>query len=146
MKIWLMPLWATLIILNSCKSDNPGNIEKVVLAETIKSWNGTTLPNYPEGQPKISILKITIPPKTTLGRHIHPVINAGVLLKGELTVVDEYDNVLKLKAGDPIVELVNTIHYGKNEGNEPAEIIVFYAGTEESAITVITTESDKKEL
>ena len=137
MKIWMISLMTTVILLSSCEPNYPEKIEKVILAESIKSWDGRTLPNYPTGQPKISILKFTIPPKTTMARHIHPVINAGVVLKGELTVVDEHDNVLILKAGDPIVELVNTIHYGINEGTEAVEIIVFYAGTEESAITIV---------
>jgi hypothetical protein len=34
-----------------------------------------------------------------------------------------------LVAGDPIIEVVNTMHYGINEGKTPAEIMVFYAGT-----------------
>ena len=43
---------------------------------------------------------------------------------------------LHLKAGEAIVEVVNTWHYGKNEGQEPAEIIVFYAGIAGEPITV----------
>ena len=85
----------------------------------------------------MTILKITIPPKTRLEVHKHLEINAGVLLKGNLTVISESNDTLHLKAGDPIVELVNTWHYGKNEGTEPAEIIVFYAGVEGTPITVI---------
>jgi quercetin dioxygenase-like cupin family protein len=68
--------------------------------------------------------------------HHHPVINAGVLLKGELTVVADDNKTLHLRAGDSIVELVNKKHYGKNEGKEAAEIIVFYAGVENKPITV----------
>jgi quercetin dioxygenase-like cupin family protein len=71
-----------------------------------------------------------------LPMHMHPVINEGVLLKGELAVVTEENNELHLKAGDPIVEVVNKWHYGKNEGNEPAEIIVFYAGIKNEPITI----------
>ncbi|HTN19569.1 MAG TPA: cupin domain-containing protein [Pelobium sp.] len=116
--------------------ENEGKIEVVKLAESTKSWNGDALPSYPNGQPKITILKITIPPHAKLELHKHLVINAGVLTKGELTVVDDKQNTLELKAGDTIVELVNTYHYGENKGNEPAEIIVFYAGTEKMPITV----------
>lgn len=105
--------------------------------ESTQSWNGDTLPAYPTGQPKITILKVTIPPKAKLKLHEHLVINAGVLIKGELTVVDEHGNKLELKAGDPIVELVNTFHYGINEGSETAEIIVVYAGDVATPITVI---------
>ncbi len=68
-------------------------------------------------------------------------INAGVLLKGQLTVVTEAGDTLHLQTGDPIVELVNEWHYGKNEGDEPAEIIVVYAGTEGTPITVKTGEA-----
>ncbi len=115
----------------------PEKVEVVILAETTKSWNGDELPKYLEGQPKVTILKITIPPKTDLAMHEHLVINAGVLIKGELTVTTEDNKVLHMKAGDSIVEVVNNWHYGKNEGDEPAEIIVFYAGIEGIPITVL---------
>ena len=82
------------------------------------------MPEYPKGQPKITILHIKIPAGTQLDTHHHPVINAGVLLSGQLTVVAKDGQKLHLRAGDPIVELVNTAHYGINEGNTPAEIIV----------------------
>jgi quercetin dioxygenase-like cupin family protein len=112
-------------------------IEVVKLVESQNSWNGDSLPSYPTGKPRITILRITIPPHTELKVHKHPVINAGVLLKGELTVISEKQDTLHMKAGDPIVELVNVWHRGKNEGNEPAEIMVFYAGTEGTPITVV---------
>lgn len=107
-----------------------------VLAKTSMSWDGIDLPEYAKGKPEITILKIKIPPKTTLPLHKHPVINAGVLLKGTLTVVTEENEKLHLKAGDSIIEVVNKWHYGINEGNEFAEIIVFYAGVQDSPITV----------
>ena len=111
-----------------------------VLTKTTKSWNDALLPHYPDAQPEITILKIIIPPKAKLAVHYHPVINAGVLLKGELTVTTENDKVLHLKAGEPIVEVVNTLHYGENEGTEDAELIIFYAGVTDLPITVIEEE------
>jgi quercetin dioxygenase-like cupin family protein len=107
------------------------------LAKTSQSWNGELLPAYPQGQPKISILRISIPAGARLDIHSHPVINAGVLISGELTVVTKDGKTLHLKAGDPIVEVVNTLHYGINQGKDPAEIIVFYAGTVDMPITVV---------
>lgn len=68
--------------------------------------------------------------------HKHPFLNAGVLLQGELTVVTEDGKILRLKAGDPIVEVVGLKHYGTNEGRQAAEIIVFYAGIVDQPITV----------
>jgi quercetin dioxygenase-like cupin family protein len=107
-----------------------------VLAKTSSSWDGSTLPAYPGGTPEVTILRITIPPKVRLPLHKHPVINAGVLLKGELTVVREDGKTLHLKAGDSIVELVNQWHYGKNEGDKPAEIIIVYSGVKGTPITI----------
>jgi quercetin dioxygenase-like cupin family protein len=116
------------------QEENAVNVD--VLAKTTVSWDGTALPNYAKGRPEITILRIQIPPKVQLPLHEHPAINAGVLLKGELTVVTKDKKVLHLKAGDSIVEVVNKWHYGINEGNEPAEIIVFYAGVQGSPITI----------
>ncbi len=126
-----------ILMFTSCAVSKVTEIQVVKLVETSKSWNGDNLPNYPTGKPKITVLKITIPPKTKLHKHYHPVINSGIVLKGELKVVDIDDNVLILKEGDVIVELVNKIHYGINEGRKPVEIVVFYSGTEDLPITIL---------
>jgi quercetin dioxygenase-like cupin family protein len=126
-----------ILLLSSHVWAADANAVKVdTLAKTSSSWDGRDLPEYAKGEPEITILKITIPPKVQLPLHKHPVINAGVLLKGQLTVVTEDKETLHLKAGDAIVELVNKWHSGKNEGNEPAEIIVFYAGIKGGPITI----------
>jgi quercetin dioxygenase-like cupin family protein len=105
--------------------------ETVIIKELVRStrsWDGQTLIQYPDGQPEITIKRVTIPAGARLVNHTHPVINAGVLITGKLKVVTEQGQVLHLKAGDPIVEVVNTMHYGVNEGTVPADIIVVYAG------------------
>ena len=107
------------------------------LVKSTQSWNGELLPAYPQGQPEITVLRISIPSGTQLDTHTHPVINAGVLISGQLTVVTADGKTLHLKAGDPIVEVVNTLHYGINQGKVPAEIIVFYTGTVGTPITVV---------
>jgi quercetin dioxygenase-like cupin family protein len=107
-----------------------------VLAKTGSSWDGSPLPDYSKGTPEVTILRIKIPPGAQLPLHTHPVINAGVLLSGELTVFSEDNKTLHLKAGDSIVEVVNKWHYGKNEGDKTAELIVFYAGVLDTPITV----------
>jgi quercetin dioxygenase-like cupin family protein len=108
------------------------------LVKSTKSWDGTPLPAYPKARPEVTILRITIPAGSRLPTHIHPVINAGVLISGELTVVANDGRTLQLKAGDPIVEVVKTSHYGINKGKVPAEVIVFYAGAVGTPITVVT--------
>jgi quercetin dioxygenase-like cupin family protein len=107
-----------------------------VLSKSSVSWDGSRLPDYAKGAPEVTILRIKIPPGVQLPLHEHPVINAGVLLSGELTVVTEDHHTLHLKAGESLVEVVNTWHSGKNEGTQPAEIIVFYAGVRDTPITI----------
>lgn len=123
-----------LVLLACAQNINTVVVEQ--LAKSTKSWDGETLPKYPQGEPEITILRIKIPAGTKLEIHNHPVINAGILIKGELTVVAENNKTLHLKAGDSIVELVNKKHYGRNEGTETAEIVVFYAGVENKPITI----------
>lgn len=110
--------------------------EVKTLAKSSVSWDGQSLPNYPKDKPEITILRIKIPAGAKIDMHKHPVINAGVLLSGELTVITEKNETLHLKAGDSIIEVVNKWHYGKNEGSKTAEIIVFYAGIVNKQITI----------
>lgn len=128
------------VVCAGCSSLRPhGTKPGIVVEELVKtteSWNGKTLPDYPRGRPQVTIRRITIPPGCRLETHSHPVINAGVLTRGRLAVVAPGGKTLQLRAGDPIVELVNTPHYGMNPGKTPAEIIVVYAGTPGTPIAV----------
>ncbi len=134
---------ALLPVLAGCafRGDDPacsqGGIVNRELIKTAKSWDGKLLPPYPRGQPEVSIRRITIPPGARLPMHKHPVINAGVLLRGRLDVVKEGGPTLHLKEGDAIAELVDAWHYGFNPGKTPAEIIVVYAGTPGVPTTVL---------
>ncbi len=136
MKKLFLGICLTLLLSNNLWAQDVNAVEVDVLAKTSSSWDGSDLPDYAKGKPEITILRIKIPQGIQLPLHKHPVINAGVLLKGELTVVTEDNKTLHLKAGDLIVEVVNKWHYGKNEGNKPAEIIVFYAGIPDTPITI----------
>lgn len=113
-----------------------GNVESVTLAKSNNSWDGSALPAYPKEAPEISVLKITIPAHTMLPLHKHPIINAGFMVKGSLKVVTDANKTLYLKAGDALIEVVDRWHYGVNEGDEPVEIVVFYAGTKESVYSI----------
>ena len=114
-----------------------GKTEVKVLAKTTQSWNGANLPRYAKGKPEVTILRISIPPHTDLAWHEHPEINAGVMISGELTVITDKQDTLYLHAGDPIVEVVNTWNFGKNEGDDAVDIIVFYAGIKDKAVTIL---------
>lgn len=136
MKKLICGICLALLLSTNVSAKDLNAIQTEVLAKTGISWDGSNLPVYPTSAPEITILRIKIPPGAQLPLHKHPVINAGVLLSGELTVVTEDNKILHLKAGESIIEVVNTWHHGKNEGDTTAEILVFYAGTLDTPITV----------
>jgi quercetin dioxygenase-like cupin family protein len=136
MKKPILVFCLVLFLSSTVSAEEINAVATEVLAKSSLSWDGKPLPDYATGKPEITILRIKIPAGAKLPLHKHPVINAGVLISGELTVVTEENKVLNLKAGQALVEVVNTAHYGKNEGVEPAEIIVFYAGTAGAPITL----------
>lgn len=123
-----------LIIMGGAASAD-SRIQVTELARSEASWDDSLLPPYPEGRPEIRILSITVPPGEKLAVHRHPVINAGVLLSGQLRVHTLEGKVLDLKAGEAIVEVVDTWHWGESLGDEPAHIVVFYAGSADLPIT-----------
>lgn len=110
-------------------------VTDILLNQAGHSWDGVRLEAYPSTQPAITLLKISVPPKTKLKRHYHSVINVGYMLEGELTVVADNGKTTTIKAGDPLVEMVGSIHYGENTGDSPAVILVFYAGDIATPIT-----------
>jgi quercetin dioxygenase-like cupin family protein len=129
MKKLLCAICMTLLISGGAFAAEAPGVDVHVLAKTGSSWDGSLLPGGANDAPEVTILRIEIPAGAQLPMHGHPVINAGVLTKGELTVVTDDGKTLHLKAGEAIVEVVNKWHYGKNEGKVPAEIIVFYYGS-----------------
>lgn len=133
--ILLLPLSCATVHTSPEADRNPPVVRELI--KTTQSWDGKYLPAYPQGKPEITILRISIPAGAQLKNHSHPVINAVVLISGQLTVVTTDGKTLHLKAGDPFVEVVNTLHYGINPGTVPAELIVFYAGVINTPITVV---------
>ena len=93
----------------ACTS-TPEEIQKEVLLETTTAWDGQPLPAYPTTQPKITILKITIPPNTKLAEHYHAIINCAVITKGTLKVVKKDGQELIIKEGEAVAEVLNDVH------------------------------------
>lgn len=135
----IVPMLLILSVCSTVQAHSETSSSSIVVKELdsdTHSWNGALLPQYPKGQPQITLLRISIPPKATLRTHRHPVINAAVLISGRLTVKTLDGQTLYLEAGDSLIELVNTWHYGINTGEVPADIIVFYADVVGTPITL----------
>jgi len=107
------------------------------LAADTTSWDGTTLPLYPTGDPtKLTILKYIIPAHTSLATHFHPIMSFGYMIQGELTVVDDKGNSKTFHEGETVVETVKTWHHGENNGDKDVILVVSYAGTTKTPLVV----------
>jgi quercetin dioxygenase-like cupin family protein len=58
------------------------------------------------------------------------------VLSGELTVETDEGKTLHVGAGKAFAEVVDRWHYGRNDGDVPVDIVVFYAGTVGTPISV----------
>ena len=106
-----------------------------VLLKTQTSWDGGVV-SYPQGQAEITSHKLTLKPEQDMKYHCHPVPTQAYILKGELLVETLSGKSIVLKAGESILEVMNTIHRGKAIGGE-VELVVFYAGANKLPNTVL---------
>ena len=98
------------------------------------SWDDGAIA-YPDGQAEITSIILRIEEGQEPPFHCHPVPTMGYMLKGKVRVDTVDGKSVVLTAGDPLVEVMNTVHRGiALEG--PAEIVVFYAGAEGVPVTV----------
>lgn len=129
-------LWPSLAKSDDGHSASNG-VKVEELANSTKMWDGRTLPNYPDGQPKLKILRIQVPSGVTLPWHYHPVINAAFILRGTLELKLQ-DGTRKIyRQGDALIEVVNTIHSGKALGETDVDLVVFYAGEKAMPTTIL---------
>lgn len=106
----------------------PTEVERDLLLQTRTSWDGTPYIHYPDAAPELSLLKLRIPANTALSWHTHPIPNAAYILAGELLIESrDTGQTQRFKQGQAVAEMVNISHRGKT-GDEPVELIVFYAG------------------
>lgn len=104
-------------------------IQMETLLQTAAAWDDSAYRTYPDGAPQVSVLRITIPPHTTMDWHRHPIPNVAYVVAGELTV-ERHDGAARrhFTRGQAVAELVDVSHRGVT-GDQGVELVVFYAGT-----------------
>jgi len=109
--------------------------DKIILTQTDRVWDGHEVGAVNLAHSEISVVRITVPVGKKLPIHKHPMINVAYMLEGELTVHTETGEQRTFHAGEPIVEVIDTWHYGENTGNEPVEMVVTYVGEKGMPLT-----------
>ena len=81
-------------------------------------------------------VKYVFPAGKKLGWHHHPVMNYGVLVQGELTIIGQDGKEKVVHEGEPVVEMVNTIHHGENRGKKDVILYMFYLSQKDLPLAV----------
>ncbi len=111
-------------------------VKSVELIRTRQSWDGVPLPDYLQGSPELVVMKYEFPAGQKLDWHHHPVMNFGILVQGELTIISQDGTEKTVHEGEAVVEMVNTIHHGQNRGSKPAILYMFYLSQEGLPLSV----------
>lgn len=105
-----------------------GGVQATVILKTATTGNGEPIAYLKTDQPEITAMTVDISPGAQTGWHSHSIPVYAYVLSGSLIVNIEGNISRRFKAGDVIIEVVNTRHNGINMGSVPVKLIVFYTG------------------
>ena len=123
--------------------ETTAQVETTELIRTSQSWDGAQLPDYLQGRPELVVRKYIFPAGQKLAWHHHPVMNYGVLVQGELTIIAKDGTEKVVHAGEAVVEMVGTVHHGENRGTQPAILYMFYLSQEGLPLSVPNPEMEQ---
>jgi quercetin dioxygenase-like cupin family protein len=129
--LYIMLVGLSLVIVQSAFSAdyNSGVTSKVLVKSTL-TGNGQKI-TYPlTDRAEITAMTVDLAPGAETGWHKHPVPVYAYVVSGNLSVELEDGKLLSFTAGEAIIEVVNTMHNGRNSGTVPVKLAVFYLGAE----------------
>ncbi len=120
-------------------------IKTTELIRTSQSWDGAMLPDFPQGQPELRVIRLDFPVGAKTGWHHHTVVNYGIVQQGDLTIVCQDGSERTFHEGEPLVEVIGTIHRGENRGRKPVVLVMFYYSEPGAEITIQHPELEQVE-
>jgi quercetin dioxygenase-like cupin family protein len=122
--------------VNTAHALEPSEQVKVTpVLKTLSSWDGNPIV-YPAGTAEVTVVEVELAPGGETGWHMHPVPSVGMLLEGQIEVDFRDGDSKTLRAGEAAAEVVNIYHNGRNTGDVPAKMVIFYAGAHGTPLTV----------
>jgi len=110
--------------------------KKETLLKTISTWDNKNFEKINIENPEVTVLKIKIDVGENLPMHKHDILNIAYVKQGTLTVTTDTDEQITVNEGECLSEVIGKYHYGKNDGNVPVELIVFYVGENGSELAI----------
>jgi quercetin dioxygenase-like cupin family protein len=135
LKIFFLFVLSFIFLTKAFSLENTAPAQVSTILKTATSWDGKPI-EYPPGEAEITGLIIEIPPGGETGWHQHPVPSFGMILEGELEVGLKDGSTKRLKAGEALAEVRNTLHNGRNVGSGTLKLVVFYTGAVGQKLTI----------
>lgn len=122
-----------LAVSSASATDYSSGVTAKVLRKTTVTGNGEKITYPATDKAEVTAMTVKLAPGAETGWHKHPIPVYAYVISGTLSVKLEDGKQYTFGAGDAIIEVVNTLHNGKNRGSEPVELAVFYLGAEGTA-------------
>jgi len=110
--------------------------KKETLLKTGKTWDNEVFSPMDIKDPEVTVLKITIGVGESLPMHKHDMMNIAYIKQGVLTVTTDQNEQITVTEGECLPEIIGKYHFGKNSGDVPVELIVFYVGEKDTPLSV----------
>ena len=125
-----------LFVIVLCVTNPSYSAQKEVLLKTTSTWDNAEYKKLKIKKPEVTVLKIIFNVGEELPMHKHDLVNIAYVKQGTLTVITDKNEEITLHEGDVLPELIGKYHYGKNTGNVPVELVVFYIGEKGTPLSV----------
>lgn len=111
-------------------ADYKSGVFATVLKKSMVTDNGREIVYPCTGRAEVTAMTVDLAVGAETGWHSHPVPVYAYVVSGTLAVELESGRVTTYRSGDAIIEVVNTLHNGRNQGAVPVRLAVFYTGIE----------------
>jgi quercetin dioxygenase-like cupin family protein len=134
--IFLFLAGLLLLVPPAFAADYSSGVTAKVLKKTSVTGNGRKI-TYPQtDKAEVTAMTVELAPGAETGWHRHPVPVYAYVISGKLSVELGDGKYLSFNTGDAVIEVVNTLHNGKNVGTEPVKLVVFYLGVQGTPIVI----------
>ena len=133
-KLILTIILFCIYFIGKSQYNNDVKIEQILKTDTTLIGQKIDYPSFKDDE--VSIVKVTIPPEKSTGWHIHNFPVFAYVLKGNLTIELENNKTILFAENSSFSEVINTLHNGKNNGNEDVVLIAFFMGEKGKPLSI----------
>lgn len=119
-----------LIVPPAFSADYKSGVTAQVLKKTMVTGNGQRISYPATDKAEVTAMTVDLAPGAETGWHKHPIPVYAYVVSGTIIVEIEGGKEISFGPGEAIIEVVNTLHNGRNKGKEPVKLAVFYLGAE----------------